>query len=238
MLTLKNYTVSVDDKILLKDINYSFEAGKTHIIMGPNGSGKSTLALSLSGAPTFTLSLSSKAFLEKKSLLPLSPEKRAQKGLFVSFQSPPSLSGITLFGLLRISLHGKIEAYDLKKQIEKYATDLEIPKELLSRSLNDGFSGGERKKMELLQMAILNPKCAILDEIDTGVDQDALRVIVQFLQRWRSQEKTLIIITHRTSLPRELQAEKVMILKNSSLLVSGDLSLVDSIERDGYQSLS
>ena len=227
MFTLQNYTVTADKKTLLKDITHSFETGKTHIVMGPNGSGKSTLTLSLSGAPTFTVSPSSNALLEDENILALSPEDRAKKGLFVSFQSPPSLSGITVFGLLRIALSGKVEAYELKKQIERYAQELEVPKELLSRSLNDGFSGGERKKMELLQMAILNPKCALLDEIDTGVDQDALRVITTFLKKWKRPEKTLIVITHRTTLAQEIQADTVTILKNGSLLTSGDLSLAE-----------
>jgi len=234
MLTLNHYTVTADKKQILNNISHTFNSG-IHLIMGPNGSGKSTFALSLSGSPEFSLDPTSSAVLGEQELLSLKPYKRAQKGLFVSFQSPPSLSGVTVFGMLRTALHGKVEAFDLKKSIESYAQELAIPKELLSRSLNEGFSGGERKKMELLQMAILKPRCAILDEIDTGVDRDALRSMTSFLKKLQSDIPTIIIITHRTSFAKELTADSVTIFKNGSLLVSGDFSLAQDIDTHGYE---
>ncbi len=237
MLIVKNYTIYSEKKSILKDLEYTFLPGKTYAIMGPNGSGKSTFALSLSGSKNFTLDPTSQVFLGTEELTNIESHKRAQKGLFVSFQSPPDLSGITVFSMLRIALHGKISALELKQSIESYAQRLHIPKELLSRSLNDGFSGGERKKMELLQMAILNPFCSILDEIDTGVDIDALKVMSTFLLEQKSPEKTFIIITHRPSFARNLQADTVLILKKGVFVAEGDLRLLETIEKEGYENI-
>ncbi len=237
MLTLKNYTVFSEKKNILQNITYSFTPGKTYAIMGPNGSGKSTFALSLSGSKNFILDPSSQAFLGTEKITTIEPHKRAQKGLFVSFQSPPDLSGITVFSMLRTALHGKIPALELKHAIEAYAEKLHIPKELLSRSLNDGFSGGERKKMELLQMAILNPSCSILDEIDTGVDIDALKVMSTFLLSQKSPKKTPIIITHRPSFARSVQVDTVLILKQGVFVAEGDCTLLETIEKEGYKNI-
>lgn len=237
MLKLQNYTVTADKKSILKDLTHAFETGKVHVVMGPNGSGKSTLALSLAGAPHFESSDESSARLNNTELLPLKTHERAQHGLFVSYQTPPSLSGVTVFGLLRTALHGSKSASDIKKDIEETAQTLNLSKELLSRSLNDGFSGGERKKMELLQMKVLDPTVAILDEIDTGVDRDALKTMTHFLSNWSTKDKTLIVITHRTQLAEELQADTVSILKDGSLVVTGDRLLAQRIEKEGYSTI-
>jgi Fe-S cluster assembly ATP-binding protein len=203
--------------------------------MGPNGSGKSTLALSLSGANSLRVNPSSQALLDETNLLDLPPEQRAQSGLFVSFQSPPALSGVNVFQLLRTSLGKRISAIDLKSRLERIAGELAIADNFLSRSLNDGFSGGERKKMELLQLAALDPKCVILDEIDTGVDIDALRTITTFLRNWKSETKTLIAITHRASFAQEIDADTVTILKKGRIVESGGKELAERIEKEGYE---
>lgn len=237
MLTVKNYTIHSEKKSIIQNLEYAFTPGKTYAIMGPNGSGKSTFALSLSGSKNFTLDSPSQAFLGTEEITAMEPHERAQKGLFVSFQSPPDLSGITVFSMLRTALHGKIPALELKQSIESHAEKLHIPKELLSRSLNDGFSGGERKKMELLQMAILDPFCSILDEIDTGVDIDALKVMSTFLLQQKSPKKTFIIITHRPSFARSIQVDTVLVLKKGVFVAEGDLRLLETIEKEGYTNI-
>ncbi|QQS61202.1 MAG: Fe-S cluster assembly ATPase SufC [Candidatus Moraniibacteriota bacterium] len=236
MLKISSYSAFIEQKQLLFSLSHTFKKGKVHILMGPNGSGKSTLAMSLLGMKKFTLSPESKAFLETTNLLEFESYKRVQKGLFVSFQSPPSLSGVSVFQMLRIALHGKMEALALKETIEKFSKELSIPKTLLSRSLNEGFSGGERKKMELLQMAILNPQCALLDEIDTGVDIDAQKTIISFLKNWLSPEKTLLIITHHPSFAEALSPDSVTILKNGEIVASGNASLIQIIKEKGYDA--
>jgi len=234
MLTLRNYSVCADGKTILDDISHTFEAGKTHIVMGPNGSGKSTLALSLSGAGTFEAAEKSRAKLGKANLTNLSPEKRAEAGLFVSFQSPPAITGVSAFQMLRVALGGRMEAIKLKKKLEETADTLGMPRELLSRAINDGFSGGERKKMELLQMTVLDPSCAILDEIDTGVDIDAARTIAEFLKTWRTDAKTLIVITHRAALARELDADTVTVIKGGRIAETGGREIAERVEKEGY----
>lgn len=236
MLKLESYSAFVDEKQILFSLSHTFEKGKMHIIMGPNGSGKSTLALSLLGAKKYTHGPESRVFLDKTSLLELDPHEKAREGFFVSFQNPPSLSGVSVFQMLRVALHGKMKALELKQSIETYAQVLSIPKPLLSRSLNEGFSGGERKKMELLQMAILNPRCAILDEIDTGVDVDAQKTITQFLKNWLTPEKVLLVITHHPAFAESLFPDSVTVLKNGNLAGSGGSNFIQTIQEKGYDT--
>lgn len=237
MLSLKRYSVSVDKKPILKDITLSFEEGKSYVVMGPNGSGKSTLALSLAGSPDFSVSTASEVFLDAENLLLLPPEKRSRAGLFVTFQSPPSISGVTAFQLLRTTLSGRMSATELREKILAFAQELAIPKELLSRSLNDGFSGGERKKMEMLQVAVLEPKVVIFDEIDTGVDVDALKTILHFIRTHKNNPQTFIFITHQQRLADAVSPDAVVILKNGEVVRQGDKTLIQEIERAGYGNL-
>lgn len=237
MLELKNYSVSAQDKPILKHISASFKEGKTYVVMGPNGSGKSTLALSLMGSPDFSVSQESSATLGTKDILSLPPEKRAQAGLFVTFQTPPSLSGVTVFQLLRTALSGHVSANEVREKIVVFAKELAIPKELLSRSLNDGFSGGERKKMEMLQVALLEPKIVFFDEIDTGVDVDALRTIITFIQKHKKATQTFIFITHQKRLADAVSPDTVLILKNGALVKEGNRDLIREIEEEGYQRI-
>ncbi|MFA6532886.1 MAG: ATP-binding cassette domain-containing protein, partial [Patescibacteria group bacterium] len=172
MLELKNLTISVEDKIIIENLSLKLEKNKVYVIMGPNGSGKSTLALTLMGHPLYKIK-SGKIFFEKKDITNLESDKRAVAGIFLSFQSPLSLSGVSVYSLLRTAVAGKKDPLKLREEIEKTAKLLKIKKELLVRSFNEGTSGGEKKKLELLQAAILSPKFLMFDEIDTGVDVDA-----------------------------------------------------------------
>lgn len=237
MLTLTHYSVSVKNKKILNDISVNFERGKTYIIMGPNGSGKSTLALSLAGSPDFTVDEKSSVHLDDIDITALSAEKRAKSGLFITLQSPPSLSGVTVFQMLRVALSGIVTPQDIRTEILTYAKELKIPKELLSRSLNDGFSGGERKKMEMLQVALLKPNVVFFDEIDTGVDVDALNTIVKFLHAHKKKEQTFIFITHQKKLADFVSPDTVIILKKGEIVKTGDASLIKEIEEKGYENI-
>lgn len=247
MLQLKNYSISADKKDILKDINFTFEEGKTYAIMGPNGSGKSTLALSVAGAPQFVPSNSSELLFEDKKITSLAPEKRSAAGLFVTMQSPPSLSGVTVFQLLRTVLSqlrqgfagqaGKMSALDVRTKISEIIEKLSISPELLKRSLNDGFSGGERKKFEVLQMAMLEPKLVFFDEIDTGVDVDALKTISTFLKKNKKENQTYIFITHNTRILEYLKPDTVLIMKDGQIVKTGTAELAKEIEENGYTNV-
>jgi Fe-S cluster assembly ATP-binding protein len=236
MLTLRNLSVSIGEKSILKKIDYTFEKGKIYAIMGPNGSGKSTLASSVMGHPLYELSDTSDIIFNNESIKDLKPEERAQKGIFLTFQSPLSLSGVTLFQLLRYAMSGKMDPLVLRQTIQAYAKKLHVKEELLSRSLNDGFSGGERKKMEVIQAAIINPEIIFFDEIDTGVDVDALRSIATFLLDIQ-KGKTLVFITHYQRILKYLKPDNVLVIKDGELKKVGDSSLVEQIEEKGYESI-
>jgi len=237
MLHIEKYSISIDSKLILNNISVQFEKGKIYALMGPNGSGKSTLALSLAGSPNLSLSKDAKVWFKSDDITQAKPEDRARKGLFITLQSPPAISGVTVFQLLRTALSRKIKPFDLRKKLFETAQDLSISKELLSRSLNEGFSGGERKKMEILQLALLDPDCIFFDEIDTGVDVDALRTIAGFLQKFKTPEKTFIFITHNTKILEYLKPNFVIVLKNGEITRTGDNTLVQYIEKNGYDSL-
>lgn len=234
MLILKNLKVSVGEKNILKNFNYHFEKNKVYAIMGPNGSGKSTLAYAIFGHPTYEVCQKSKIYFEGKEIKDLSVDERAKLGIFLSFQSPLSLQGVSVFQLLRLSLSGKVDPLTLKKKIESLAKELGLKKELINRSLNDGASGGERKKLELLQGVVLNPKLMIFDEIDTGVDVDSLKAISQTIKKIK-KGKTIIIITHYHRILKHLRPDRVLILKNGELFREGDEKLAKEIDEKGYE---
>ena len=208
-----------------------------YALMGQNGSGKSTLAQSVMGDPTFTLLAESRISLDEKDITQQKPDKRARLGLFVSFQSPPALSGINSFQLLRNALEGKLDAAAVFVKVREYAQKLQVSEELLLRSVNEGFSGGERKKIELLQAAVLDRQILFLDEIDTGVDVDALKVIGNFLQELAAQGKTLVIITHYTRILEYIQPEVVLVLKEGGIVKTGGYKVAKEIEEKGYEFL-
>jgi Fe-S cluster assembly ATP-binding protein len=236
MLTLKNITASVGEKTILNDISLSFEAGKVYALLGPNGSGKSTLASVIMGHPNFSLSETSEIWFEGENITALTPDKRAKKGIFLSFQSPVPLPGVSIYQLMRHAFENKVNALTSRKKIQAFAQELHIKDELLSRSLNDDFSGGEKKKMEVLQMAMLEPKLAIFDEIDTGVDVDALKTIAQFLIKYKKPEQTFVFITHSTSLLKALAPDVTIVIKDGTIARQGDGTMaLEIIETEGFK---
>lgn len=236
MLILKNLQVFVNNREIIKNFIYQFEKNKVYAIMGPNGSGKSTLAYTIAGHPSYKIGKNSKILFKKKEISDLQADKRAKLGIFLSFQTPLSLQGVNVFQLLRLSLSGKIDPLVLKNEVERWAKKLQIRNDLINRPLNDGASGGEKKKIELLQGVILNPKVMIFDEIDTGVDVDALKVIAKTINKIK-KDKIIIIITHYQRILRFLKPDRVLILKNGMLVKEGDERLAKKIDREGYGSI-
>ena len=233
MLQLKTISVSINKKLILKNLSYHFKKGKVYAIMGPNGSGKSTLAYAIAGHPNYKLEVGSLKF-EGSDVTNLSPDKRAKRGIFLSFQTPHSLAGVNVFQLLRIALLGKEDPLTVKQKIEKIAKRLEIKKDLIERSLNVGTSGGEKKKLELLQAAVLDPKLLIFDEIDTGVDIDALRTIAKFMSENR-YGKTYLLITHYNRILHYIKPDRVLVLMAGKLVKEGNAKLAVEIEKKGYK---
>jgi len=237
MLSLHNLTVSIGEKKILDNISYTFEHGKVYAIMGPNGSGKSTLAGAVMGNPVFELGHASKIIFKRKKLNDLEPHERAQKGLFMSFQTPIALTGVTIYQLLRYALNGREDPLKIRQEVQKYAKKLHIKEELLSRSLNEGFSGGERKKMEVLQALVLQPELMFFDEIDTGVDVDALKIISKMVNKLTGTDKTVILVTHYNRLLKYVKPDRVLVLAGGRLVAEGDAQLAHEIEKNGYEGL-
>ena len=243
MLNIKNLSVSIEKKQILDDISIDFKPGKTYAVMGPNGSGKSTLASAIMGHPDITYSRASKILVGTKparrggNLKTLSPDKRAKLGLALSFQTPLALPGVTVFELLRLALEKRIDPITLHKKVREYAAELRIKDELLRRSLNDGFSGGEKKKLEALQIALLEPRFALFDEIDTGVDVDALRAITRFLKKHLPKDTTKVFITHSAKLLKYVRPDTVIVIKDGRIAKIGGSALVKKIEEKGFESL-
>lgn len=250
MLSIKNLSVSADSKQILHGVSFDFAPSTTYALLGPNGSGKSTLGNTLMGSPSYITDETSNVTFNGQDILSLSPDKRAKLGIFLSFQNPLPLPGVTVMDLLRIALVGafrpkttdipsekKLDALTLHKKVREYAEELHIKDELLKRSLHDGFSGGEKKKIEALQAALLEPAVAIFDEIDTGVDVDALKLITAFLKKHLPESTTLIYITHSHKLLSILNPSQVLVLKDGRLIKTGDHSLALEIEQNGFTEL-
>src|SRR3989344_1515268 len=243
MLKLKNLSVSIEKKQILKDINFEFEKGKIYAIMGPNGSGKSTLAYAVMGHPSYnvkrvTRNVKNGVFLKNlkgkyEDITELEANERSEKGIFLSFKSPLALSGVKVYQLLQLALNGKKDPLTIREEARKYAKELGISEDLLKRSLNEGASGGERKKMEVLQAAVLDKKLLIFDEVDTGVDVDALKSISKFLIKHR-KDKTFVVITHYNRILHYLKPDKVLIMINGKIVKVGGPDLSKKIEEEGY----
>jgi len=234
MLELKNLTVRIQNKEILHDINFKFEKGKTYAIMGPNGSGKTTLALAILGYPGLSLDKKSKIIFNGRDITNLKPEERAKKGIFLSFQNPPPLSGVNIFQLLQYAFP-KINPLILRQKTKEISQKLGLEEEVLERSFHPGVSGGEKKKVEALQALIFNPKLFIFDEIDTGLDVDALRKISQSINEIK-KGKTTILITHYARILRYIEPDYVLVLKEGRISHFGDKTLAEKIEREGYKN--
>ncbi len=233
MLSLTNVTVRVSEKTILTDITHTFEDNKIYAIMGPNGSGKSTLVQTIIGNPQYILKRGSNIKFNSKTIHTLSPDKRARSGIGVTFQSPLALQGISVFQLLRLALKD-MDVLSLYEKIEQTAKKLKIKKELIERPLNEGASGGERKKLEVLQMALLNPSIVFFDEIDTGVDVDSLKTIFSFLKEIQ-KNKTFVFITHYSKIFHYLSPDEVLVMKEGRMVKKGGKEVIETIDTKGYE---
>ena len=238
-LVIKNLKAEIDGKSILNGVNLTVNSGEIHVLMGPNGSGKTTLAALLLGRPDIKITAGS-ITLDKTNILKLKPNQRAAAGLFLGFQQPVALPGVNIGQLLRATLlpgQFSTNLLDFRKMLLVKMKELNLAPEFLERSLNDGFSGGEKKRAELLQMSLLQPKIAILDEIDSGVDVDAIKLIAQELKNAvRETNCGLLIITHTPRLLNYLKPQAVHVMIAGSIVASGDQKLLKKIEKTGYQN--
>jgi Fe-S cluster assembly ATP-binding protein len=242
MLIIKNLCVSIDQKPILKAINFDIKPGEIHALMGPNGSGKSTLAYTLMGHPAYVVS-SGSVHLNNQELMGLSIDKRAQAGIFLAFQNPLEIPGVTVFTFLK-EAHCAITKKALSpKEFQQLLFEqmdiLQIDHAFAYRNLNAGFSGGEKKRLELLQLLVLKPQVAILDEIDSGLDVDAIKIVAQGLQAAREQNSSmsLIIITHYPRLLTFIQPDVVHFLFFGTIIAQGPANLAHTIEQRGYDAI-
>ena len=242
MLKIENLHAIVADKPILKGVSLHVPAGEVHAIMGPNGSGKSTLAYVLAGRPGYEVSEGGATF-DGKDLLAMEPHERAAAGLFLGFQYPVEIPGISYLQFLRESLNSQrrargeseLSAGDFIKLAREQAKLLEMDAEMLKRPVNVGFSGGEKKRAEMVQMGILQPKFAVLDETDSGLDIDALRIVGEGINRiMRSSDKGVLLITHYERLLEHVRPDKVHVLQAGKITRSGDIDLARELERTGY----
>jgi len=241
MLTIKNLHAQINDSAILKGIDLNVKPGEVHAIMGPNGSGKSTLAKILAGHPAYQVTTGELNYLGDD-LQGLAPEERARAGIFLSFQYPLEIPGVTNINFLKAAVNavregqGKkpMDAIDFLSFIREKCALVEMDESFLYRSINEGFSGGEKKRNEILQMLALEPKLAILDETDSGLDIDALRVIAQGVNAMRNADRAIILVTHYQRLLDYIEPDFVHVLANGRIQRSGDKSLALELERKGY----
>jgi len=236
MLEIIDLHVEVEGKEILKGLNMKLEKGKVHALMGPNGSGKSTLANTLMGHPKFKIT-KGKIIFNGEDITALKPDERSRKGIFLSFQYPAEISGVTVSNFLRTALNTRrkepISVIDFKELLDSKMEALNIDKTFRNRYLNEGFSGGEKKKIEILQLAILEPAFAILDETDSGLDIDALKVVAEGINTFM-KDKIILIITHYKRILQFVKSDKLFILIEGKIALEGDGSLVDELEAKGY----
>ncbi len=241
MLYIKDLHASVEDKDILNGINLEVKAGEIHAIMGPNGSGKSTLASIIAGRDTFNVT-KGEITLNDEDISELDPEERAHKGVFLSFQYPVEIPGVSVTNFIKTAINENRKAKGLKdmpasemlKLIKEKADLFEIDRKFLSRSLNEGFSGGEKKRNEIFQMAMLEPKLAILDETDSGLDIDALKIVANGVNKLRNKDNAIIVITHYQRLLDHIVPDYVHILINGKIVKSGNKDLAIELEKRGY----
>lgn len=241
MLSIKDLKASVDGKEILKGINLEVKPGEVHAIMGPNGSGKSTLSSVIAGNERFDVD-GGEVLFEGEDVLELAPEERAHKGIFMSFQYPVEIPGVSVTNFIKTAINEKrksqgleaMPAGEMLKNIRKKAELLEIDKKFLSRSINEGFSGGEKKRNEIFQMAMLEPKLSILDETDSGLDIDALRIVANGVNKLKNEDNATIVITHYQRLLDYIVPDYVHVLYKGKIVKSGGKELALELEEKGY----
>ncbi|WP_196605038.1 Fe-S cluster assembly ATPase SufC [Pectinatus haikarae] len=238
LLEVKNYSVASTDNVpILHSLNLTIKKGETHVLMGPNGAGKSTFGSSLLSNPAYKLTDGS-IFFEKENITELSTDKRAKKGIFLSFQAPVEIPGISLYSFLRAAvknaetpLTGKL----FRKKLNEILKVLDLKQEYLERDLNVGFSGGERKKVEMLQLLMLSPKMAVLDETDSGLDVDAVNIMLKGINEFQqTDEKGMLIISHNMHILNRLKIDKVHILVKGRIVADGGSELIQEINENGF----
>lgn len=241
LLNIKNLcTIAEDDndKHILKGLDLVINKGEVHVIMGPNGSGKSTLANTIFSSPKYIITDGS-ITLDGEDITGLSTDKIAKKGVFMSFQTPVEIPGVSLANFLKTTKKAisgvKPNIFTFQKEVENYMNELNMKSEYVSRDFNVGFSGGEKKKNEILQMLILNPKLAILDETDSGLDVDAIRTVSKGINMFKNDDNAVLIITHSTKILENLHVDKVHILVDGKIIKTGDSTLASEIEKNGYK---
>ena len=240
LLDVQNISVSVDEKTVLKNLNLKIGEGETHVLMGPNGAGKSTLGNALMGNPVYTLD-GGKIIFEGQDLTGESTDKRARAGMFLSFQNPLEVPGISLESFIRSSIQQRtgerVKLFQFQKELQKNMRLLNMDESYAKRDLNVGFSGGERKKSEILQLLMLKPKFAILDETDSGLDVDAVRTVSKGVEEYqKNQNGGLLIITHSTRILESLHVDYTHVLVKGQIVKTGDGSLVEEINEKGFDT--
>lgn len=240
MLKIENLKVRAEEKEILKGVDLSVNEGEVVALMGPNGSGKSSLASVIIGNPKYEVT-EGKITFEGKNLAALTPDERANRGIYLAFQYPAAIPGVTVREMLLSALRAKnkeitVSALDLKKTVEEEAGKLHLSPDLLSRGLNEGFSGGEKKKMEILQMRVLRPKLLIMDEIDSGLDIDALATIAQNVAEMvKEQKMSVLVITHYQRILNYLTPDVVAVMKDGVIMEQGGKEVVERLEKSGYR---
>ncbi|MGX7590181.1 Fe-S cluster assembly ATPase SufC [Candidatus Karelsulcia muelleri] len=244
MLKIIDLSASINKKIILNNINLKINYNEVHVLMGPNGSGKSTLSSIIAGKKEFSIRKGNILF-ENKNITYLSPEEIAQRGIFLSFQYPIEIPGISLLNFMKYSINEmrkskncqEISAKDFMKKVSKVSQIIGFNKAFLSRYLNFGFSGGEKKRCEIFQMGMIEPKLAILDEIDSGLDLDALKIIANGILRLKKKKASILIITHYNRMLKFIKPDKIHILYKGQIIKSGSKNLALKIEKYGYEGL-
>ncbi len=238
-IKIKNLTVKVKEKTVLEKLNLIIKEGEIHVIMGPNGVGKSTLSNVIMGSPLYEVT-SGDILVDNKSILKLSTDERARLGIFLSFQNPIDIEGVTNQEFLKMAINSNRETpiglYDFIKELEGNYKDLSFSKEMMHRGVNQNFSGGEKKKNEIIQMKTLKPKFLILDELDSGLDVDSLDLVCKNVLEYHATEKcSILLITHYNRILEKIKPDFVHVLKDGKIIKTGDSSLADLIEEKGYK---
>ena len=244
MLEIKDLHAGIEGKEILRGINLNIKAGEIHAIMGPNGSGKSTLSSVIAGNETYDV-IEGDIVMDHNSILELSPDERAHKGIFLSFQYPVEIPGVSTTNFIKTAINAKrkaqgledLPAKDMLKLIREKSSLLDMDRKFLSRSLNEGFSGGEKKRNEIFQMAMLEPKLAILDETDSGLDIDALKIVANGVNKLKNEDNAVIVITHYQRLLEYIVPDFVHVLHDGKIVKSGGAELAHELEDKGYDWL-